>query len=285
MGFRPTKRCSDAEIEDLIDQIGSMSVAGLRSFWEARWERAPTCRSVWMYRRITAWRLQSEHHGGFDHWTALQLQKRSMPRGASGFGCEGLESRRDPVAPSRSPCSMSAGFRTEEWLSTGACPIGLHCCIKRELCRRVRRDLRAGHAGSAWRRVHLETNERRWVRNPPSPELWRVRFRVLVSSRAVDAHKQTQLMSEMGGLLPSRSARYSVSSLFAVDPDRSAPEVRARRRPTCRNRARTRDCTWRQDRPEGARHRSRRGPVQASRSPWIRSGRRWRRWFSHGSGR
>ena len=83
MGFRPTKRCSDAEIEDLIGQIGSMSVAGLRSFWEARWERAPTCRSVWMYRRITAWRLQSEHHGGFDHWTALQLQKRSMPRGAS----------------------------------------------------------------------------------------------------------------------------------------------------------------------------------------------------------
>ena len=83
MGFRPTKRCSDAEIEDLIDRIGSMSVAGLRAFWEARWEPAPTCRSVWMYRRITTWRLQSEHHGGFDHWTALQLQKRSMPRGAS----------------------------------------------------------------------------------------------------------------------------------------------------------------------------------------------------------
>jgi hypothetical protein len=42
-----------------------------------------------------------------------------------------------------------------------------------------------------------------YVRFPPSPELWRVRFRVPDSSRAVDAHKQTQVMSGMGGECPS----------------------------------------------------------------------------------
>ncbi len=80
MRFRTYTATTDAEVEALIELIAAMPAAELKALWSKRWGRPPLCRSVWMFRRIIAWRVQSEHYGGFDRWTAEQLQKQSMPR-------------------------------------------------------------------------------------------------------------------------------------------------------------------------------------------------------------
>jgi Protein of unknown function (DUF2924) len=70
-------------VEALLADLEAMKVADLKSLWSRRWGRPPECRSVWMLRRIVAWRLQTECHGGFDHWTAQQLSRGSTPRRVS----------------------------------------------------------------------------------------------------------------------------------------------------------------------------------------------------------
>jgi len=68
------------DVELLVERVETMKIADLKSLWSRRWGRPPECRSVWMLRRIVAWRLQSDCYGGLDLWTAQQLSKRSTPR-------------------------------------------------------------------------------------------------------------------------------------------------------------------------------------------------------------
>jgi hypothetical protein len=64
-------------IDREIAAIAGENLEQLRARWNGRWGNPPRLRSVALLRRLIAWRLQAEAHGGIDDAT------RRMLRGAA----------------------------------------------------------------------------------------------------------------------------------------------------------------------------------------------------------
>jgi len=58
-----------------IAAIAAMSLAELRAEWERRYGAAPRHRAVDLIRRVLAWRIQADVHGGLDASTRRMLDK------------------------------------------------------------------------------------------------------------------------------------------------------------------------------------------------------------------
>lgn len=56
-----------------VSALSAMSLAKLRSEWERRYGAAPRHRSAELLRRVLAWRIQADVHGGFDAPTRRML--------------------------------------------------------------------------------------------------------------------------------------------------------------------------------------------------------------------
>ena len=67
-------------IEQELDGLRSMTLAGLRLCWSKRWGVPPRLRSVALLRYMIAWRLQAELFGGLDDETQHLLKQTSIPR-------------------------------------------------------------------------------------------------------------------------------------------------------------------------------------------------------------
>lgn len=62
-----------------VAAIASMSLAELRSEWERRYGAAPRHRSADLLRRVLAWRVQADVHGGLDAATKKLLAREDLP--------------------------------------------------------------------------------------------------------------------------------------------------------------------------------------------------------------
>lgn len=76
---------SEIPVDDVaaeVRAIESMSLQGLRRFWERRWGMVPRLQSTQMLRLLIAWRLQAEIWGGLDRDTQARLHRKGTPRAA-----------------------------------------------------------------------------------------------------------------------------------------------------------------------------------------------------------
>lgn len=71
-------RCKLA-VTDAVAAIAAMPLAELRIEWERRYGAAPRHRSVDLLRRVLAWRVQADVHGGFDATTRKLLARDDLP--------------------------------------------------------------------------------------------------------------------------------------------------------------------------------------------------------------
>jgi Protein of unknown function (DUF2924) len=72
-----------AEIEQLVTEIETFDLEGLRSAWRERYGAPPPLRSAPILRQLLAWRLQAQALGGLDAVTRKALA-RSGPVQAEG---------------------------------------------------------------------------------------------------------------------------------------------------------------------------------------------------------
>lgn len=66
-------------VADAVAAIAAMPLAELRIEWERRYGAAPRHRSVDLLRRVLAWRVQADVHGGFDATTRKLLARDDLP--------------------------------------------------------------------------------------------------------------------------------------------------------------------------------------------------------------
>lgn len=69
----------NASVKSAVAAIASMSLAELRSEWERRYGAAPRHRSADLIRRVLAWRVQADVHGGLDAATKKLLAREDLP--------------------------------------------------------------------------------------------------------------------------------------------------------------------------------------------------------------
>lgn len=69
----------NALVTRAVAAIASMSLAELRSEWERRYGAAPRHRSTDLLRRVLAWRVQADVHGGLDAATKKLLAREDLP--------------------------------------------------------------------------------------------------------------------------------------------------------------------------------------------------------------
>lgn len=74
-----------ALVDELVAEVAASDLEGLREIWRQRYGAAPSLRSVPLLRRLLAWRLQAEAHGGLDPATTRALARKGRCR------AEGLE--------------------------------------------------------------------------------------------------------------------------------------------------------------------------------------------------
>ncbi len=68
-----SKAKKQAGVRAEVASLHSMTLAELRTYWEARFGAPPKQRSVDLLRRVLAWRLQAEAFGGLDAATVRLL--------------------------------------------------------------------------------------------------------------------------------------------------------------------------------------------------------------------
>ena len=66
-------------VKSAVAAIASMSLPELRSEWERRYGAAPRHRSADLLRRVLAWRVQADVHGGLDAATRKLLAREVLP--------------------------------------------------------------------------------------------------------------------------------------------------------------------------------------------------------------
>lgn len=69
----------NAPVTRAVAAIASMSLVELRSEWERRYGAAPRHRSADLLRRVLAWRVQADVHGGLDAATKKLLAREDLP--------------------------------------------------------------------------------------------------------------------------------------------------------------------------------------------------------------
>ena len=67
------------KVADAVAAIAVMPLRELRTEWERRYGDAPRHRSVDLLRRVLAWRVQADVHGGFDATTRKLLARDDLP--------------------------------------------------------------------------------------------------------------------------------------------------------------------------------------------------------------
>ena len=67
---KASKRAADS-----VAALATMSLAELRTEWQRRYGPPPRHRSMDLLRRVLAWRIQSDIHGGLDAPTRRMLEK------------------------------------------------------------------------------------------------------------------------------------------------------------------------------------------------------------------
>ncbi|WP_374527124.1 DUF2924 domain-containing protein [Novosphingobium sp.] len=72
-------RKAKARVRDDVAALAAMSLAELRTEWERRYGAAPRHRSADLLRRVLAWRIQADIHGGFDAPTRRLLENGPNP--------------------------------------------------------------------------------------------------------------------------------------------------------------------------------------------------------------
>ncbi len=72
-----------SDSENLIQQVGCMELAELRSLWGKRFGAPPSLKSLSIMRMMLAWRLQAERHDGLDSATrkAIARSGGAQPEG------------------------------------------------------------------------------------------------------------------------------------------------------------------------------------------------------------
>ena len=72
----------DGELEVELQRVAGLDLHGLRDAWPKRYGPPPRLRSPDLLRRMLAWRLQAEVHGGLDAELRRTLAKGAVkPRG------------------------------------------------------------------------------------------------------------------------------------------------------------------------------------------------------------
>jgi len=69
----------NAPVTRAVAAIASMSLVELRGEWERRYGAAPRHRSADLLRRVLAWRVQADVHGGLDAATKKLLAREDLP--------------------------------------------------------------------------------------------------------------------------------------------------------------------------------------------------------------
>ena len=64
---------------DNVAALARMSLAELRTEWRRRYGPPPSHRAADLLRRVLAWRIQSDIHGGLDASTRRMLEKEQAP--------------------------------------------------------------------------------------------------------------------------------------------------------------------------------------------------------------
>jgi hypothetical protein len=64
-----------AKVTRDVAALTTMSLHDLRTEWERRYGAAPRHRSADLLRRVLAWRIQADVHGGFDAATRRMIEK------------------------------------------------------------------------------------------------------------------------------------------------------------------------------------------------------------------
>ena len=72
-----------APVDEEVEGLASLDLAGLRRFWRERFGAPPSLRSEPILRQLIAWRLQAQSYGGLDEETR-RLLARSGPVQAEG---------------------------------------------------------------------------------------------------------------------------------------------------------------------------------------------------------
>ena len=65
------------QLEQDVEALETMSLAELRSEWGRRYGTPPRHRAADLLRRVLAWRIQADFHGGFDAATRRMIEKES----------------------------------------------------------------------------------------------------------------------------------------------------------------------------------------------------------------
>ena len=68
-------RAARSKVTREVAALGDMSLADLRVAWERRYGAAPRHRSADLLRRVLAWRVQADVHGGFDAATRRLIER------------------------------------------------------------------------------------------------------------------------------------------------------------------------------------------------------------------
>jgi len=68
-------RKAQARVAKDVAALAAMSLGELRREWERRYGAAPRHRAVDLLRRVLAWRMQADVHGGFDAATRRMLEQ------------------------------------------------------------------------------------------------------------------------------------------------------------------------------------------------------------------
>jgi hypothetical protein len=63
------------KITSAVRELAAHDLAGLRAEWQRRYGAPPRHRSADLLRRVLAWRIQSDAHGGLDAATRRMLEK------------------------------------------------------------------------------------------------------------------------------------------------------------------------------------------------------------------
>lgn len=63
-------------ISEEVQALARLDLEGLRAVWRDRYGPPPALRSQDLLRRLLAWRIQAQAHGGLDHQVRRQLKRR-----------------------------------------------------------------------------------------------------------------------------------------------------------------------------------------------------------------
>ena len=100
-----------ADMEQQIEALSGLDLAGLRTVWASHFGVAPKLRSRELLRQLLAWRLQAAAHGGIDRDTRRRLTGRGPVEAEGHHLGQGAILRRDWQGRRIEAVVEAGGFR------------------------------------------------------------------------------------------------------------------------------------------------------------------------------